>query len=429
MKDSTQGNRRLAAAGTRRLNWAAAAILCLTLGTAPSAVAGDWPQILGPNRNGIAQGETIAHNWGAAGPRRVWQYDLGSGLAGPAVVDGKLIIFHRVGNEDVAEALDARSGTPLWKVTFPTRYVSTISTDNGPRCVPTVHAGHVYLIGGGGQLHCVKLADGAKVWSRDCARDFNAPDGYFGFGSSPIVAADRLLVNVGGGSAEAGIVAFDLKTGRTLWQATGELASYSSPVTARIADKDQVVFVTRYQTLGIDPASGRVWWKLPFGQRGPTVNAANPLVLGDHLFLTASYGIGAVYARLGQNEPQEVWSSDNVLSSQYTTPIYRDGYLYGIDGRHDVGIASLRCIDPKTGKVVWNQDGFGKASLLLAGDKLLVQTTGGELRVVAASPEGYRLLASATVCGEGTFALAALSDGYYYVRDGERLRCFDLRGN
>ncbi len=416
------------AAGGRRLLYAAGVIVCALLMAAGSAMAGDWPQILGPARTGIAVGETISHAWGPAGPRRVWQYELGSGLAGPAVVEGKVIIFHRIGNEEIAEALDARTGTPLWKVAFPTRYVSTISSDNGPRCVPTVHAGHVYLMGAGGQLHCVNLADGAKVWSRDCARDFNAPDGYFGFGSSPIVAADRLLVNVGGASAEAGIVAFDLKTGRTLWQATSELASYSSPVAARIAGKDQVVFVTRYQTLGIDPASGRVWWKLPFGQRGPTVNAANPLVLGDDLFLTASYGIGAVYARLGTGEPQVVWANDNVLSAQYTTPIYRDGYLYGIDGRHDVGIASLRCIEPKTGKVVWSQDGFGKASLLLAGDKLLVQTTGGELRVVAASPEGYRLLASATVCGGESFALAALSDGYYYVRDGERLRCYDLRG-
>lgn len=427
MTDHTQATSQ-PAVRLRRQFCAAVAITCIALWMTASATAGDWPQILGPNRNGIAQGETISHAWGPAGPRRVWQYDLGSGLAGPAVADGKVIIFHRIGNEDVAEALDARTGAPIWKVSFPTRYVSTISNDNGPRCVPTVHAGHVYLMGAGGQLHCVALADGSKVWSRDCARDFRAPDGYFGFGSSPIVAADRLLVNVGGASAEAGIVAFDLKTGRTLWQATSELASYSSPVAARIAGKDQVVFVTRYQTLGIDPATGRVWWKLPFGQRGPTVNAANPVVLGDDLFLTASYGIGAVYARLGAGEPQVVWANDNVLSAQYTTPIAHGGYLYGIDGRQDVGIASLRCIDLKTGKVVWSQDDFGKASLVLAGDKLLVQTTSGELRVVAASPEGYRLLASATVCGGESFALAALSDGYYYVRDGERLRCYDLRG-
>lgn len=409
------------------LAWAAA-ISCLMFAP-PAGIAGEWPQILGPDRNGIAQGETVSHGWGESGPPRLWQHPVGSGLAGPAIADGKLIVFHRVDNEEIVEALDARTGKPLWKAAFPTRYVSTISPDNGPRCVPTIHQGLVYLLGAGGQLHCVKLADGSKVWSRDCAKDFNAPDGYFGFGSSPIVAADRLLVNVGGGTAEAGIVAFDLKTGRTLWKATGELASYSSPVLARIGSQDQVVFVTRYQTLGIDAASGRVWWKLPFGRRGPTVNAANPLVLNDHLFLTAAYGIGAVYARLGGAQPQVDWSNDETLSSQYTTPIYRDGVLYGVDGRHDVGIASLRCIDPKTGNVLWNQDGFGKASLLLAGDKLLAQTTDGELRIIAASPHGYKLLASASVCEDGTFALPALSGGLYYVRDGKVLNCYDLRGN
>ncbi len=392
-----------------------------------AAVAGEWPQILGPHRNGIADGEQISADWGDQGPKLLWQLPLGSGLAGAAVADGKAIVFHRQQREEIATALDATTGKPLWKASFPTRYVSTISPDDGPRCVPTIHQGLVYLFGAGGQLHCVTLTEGKTVWSRNCAQDYSAPEGYFGAGSSPIVIADRLLVNVGGADAEAGIVAFDLKTGKTLWKATTEMASYSSPIAARIGQQLQAIFVTRYNALGLDPATGAVLWKFPFGKRGPTVNAANPLVLGDQLFVTASYGIGAVYAQLGGKEPRAIWASDDVLSSQYTTPIFKDGYLYGIDGREDIGVASLRCINPKTGKIAWTKEGIGKASLILAGDKLLVQTTAGQLLVVSASPRGFEQLAAAKVCGERAYALPAISGGLYYVRDADALRCYDLR--
>jgi outer membrane protein assembly factor BamB len=319
--------------------------------------------------------------------------------------------------------MDAATGKVLWKAAFPTRYRSAVSPDNGPRCVPLIHKDRVFLYGAGGNLHCLALADGSKLWSRAAFKDFEAAEGYFGAGSSPIVIGDKLLVNVGGDRKEAGIVAFLVKTGETVWQATETEASYSSPISVVLNGVPQVVFVTRYHAVSLNAADGREYWRLPFGQRGPTVNGASPLILDGHLFLSASYGIGAVYAKLNKDGPKVLWKNDEVMSSQYTTCVAKDGYLYGIDGREDIGEAQLRCIDPKAGKIIWSKDGIGKGTLLLADGKLIIQATSGTLYLADVTPKGYRELAQAKVLSPKSFALPALAGGKLYVRGPDVVKC------
>jgi outer membrane protein assembly factor BamB len=341
----------------------------LSLGTV--AWGGDWPQILGPHRDGSADGEQLADKWPATGPKQVWQRPVGSGMAGVAVADGRVVLFHRVADEEVLECLDADTGKPRWKAAFPTRYRSSVSDDNGPRCVPLIHDDAVYAFGAEGNLHAVSLADGRKLWSRAVYVEYDAPEGYFGAGSTPIVEGDKLLVNVGGKKG-SGLVAFDLASGRTVWQTTDEQASYSSPTLATVGGRRQAIFVTRLNVVGIDPESGQVLWQFPFGARGPTVNAATPLVLGDHVFVSASYGVGAALARIGPMAVEPVWANDKAMSSQYSTCVVHDGTLYGIHGREDVGSASLRAVDPRTGDVLWSEDRFGTGAVILADDKLVI---------------------------------------------------------
>jgi outer membrane protein assembly factor BamB len=402
-----------------------AGALAIALALLNDGSAGDWPQILGPNRNGIAIDEAAPRPWPQSGPRVVWQRAVGQGYAGVAVAGDHLILFHRIGNEEIAELLNTADGKSRWKVAFPTSFRSSFSSDHGPRCVPLIHQGRVYLFGSAGGLRCIDLGGGQTVWSRETHQEYKAPEGYFGAGSSPLVMGDRLLVNVGGPEG-AGVVAFKLATGATLWSTGDELASYSSPVAATINGVSQAVFVTRYNALGIDPASGRVLWSFPFGMRGPTVNAASPLVLDTHLFLSASYGIGAVCADLKGGKPKILWQGDDVMSSQYTTSVYKDGVLYGIDGRDDQGVARMRCFDPKTGRVHWTQEGIGKAALILAGDRIIVQTTNGQLLLVEANPKQFKELARAQVLEGRTYALPALSNGLLFVRDTSTLKCLEV---
>ncbi len=166
-----------------------------------------------------------------------------------------MVVFHRIGDEAIVEALAADSGKPIWKQSFPTRYQTSIAPDDGPRCVPLIHKDRVYLFGADGDLHCLRLDSGEVVWSRDADREFKAPLGYFGAGSTPIVEGDNLLVNVG--APAGGIVAFRLADGKTAWQATNDAASYSSPTAATLGGKRHVIFITRLNVVSVDPASRR----------------------------------------------------------------------------------------------------------------------------------------------------------------------------
>lgn len=397
--------------------------LCLTF-LCQAATAGDWPQILGPERNTVAQTEQL-EAWPAAGPPLVWQAEIGHGLAGVAVVGKRLVLWHRMGNELLAEGRDALTGKKQWQASFPTRYVSTISSDDGPRCVPLVHQDRVFMVGPSGELACVQLETGKKLWYRDAYKEFRAPEGYFGAGSSPIVEGGKLILNVGGADG-AGLVAFDLADGKTAWKATSEAASYSSPVAATLDGVRHLIFVTRLNVVSVDPDNGQVRFKLPFGARGPTVNAANPLVIGDHLFLTSSYGVGARWIKFAADEATVDWESDDVMSSQYSTCALFDGLLYGIDGRQDVGTARLRCFDPRTSKVRWTEEGYGTGNLILAGDKLLVLKTDGQLELVQASPAGYRRLAETKLFDTTAQALPALAGGHLWARDTKTLKCIKV---
>jgi outer membrane protein assembly factor BamB len=407
--------------------WQVPLLVCgILLPLGARLTAGDWPQILGPTRNGIAQGEQLAASWPAAGPQSLWTATLGSGYAGPAVVGNRVIVFHRVDDQERVEAFDAATGRSLWKTDFEAIYRGGVDPDTGPRCVPLVHAGAIYVYGAAGELHCLALETGKPRWSRTLAVDYGADDGYFGAGSTPILAGGRLLVNVGG--TDAGFVGLDPATGKTLWKGTSELASYSSPALLNVDGEPKVVFVTRLNAVLVDPKTGAASVLMPFGKRGPTVNAAVPLIFDGQLFLSASYGVGAALLRLDGAKVKPIWANDESLSSQYATSVVRDGYLYGIHGREDIPPAALRCVEVATGKVMWSRDDFGVAHPILAGDKLLLLGVSGKLTLAEATPDKYREFAAATISDDVTRALPALSGGRLFFRtnhrtSGGKLKC------
>ena len=391
---------------------------------ATAALAGEWPQILGPHRSGHAENERLADSWPQGTPAVRWERKVGAGFAGVAALADQVVLFHRQRDEQIVEAIEVASGTTLWKHSSPTRYVSSISDDNGPRCVPLVSGGRVVVFGAEGDLICLNLKGGKELWRRDTHADFDVPESYFGAGSSPIAAGENVLINVGGRKT-GGIVAFSLADGKTAWQATDEQASYSSPILFNHEGAPHAVFITRLQVVSVDPATGRERFRFPFGKRGPTVNAATPLVCDGRLFFTASYGIGAVMVKPAADRAEVIWKND-ALASQYSTAIFHDGHLYGVDGRADAGTTALRCLDAKTGKVLWSQPDFGTANLIYADDKLLALKDDGTLVLAKVSPDGYRQLASAKVLAGTSRALPALASGRLYVRDSDTLKCLEI---
>jgi outer membrane protein assembly factor BamB len=399
------------------------AVVALTMGA--QGAAQDWPQFLGPERNGVYRGPALAETWGASGPAVVWRKEIGQGLSGPVVVQDRLILFHRVSDQEVVEAFDARTGTSQWRYAYATSYRDDFGFDEGPRAVPVVADGVVYTFGAEGQLHALDLATGRRIWSEDTKRRFGVPKGFFGAAGSPLVEDGRVLANVGG--KNAGIVAFDAKTGKVLWTATDDEASYSSAVGATMGGRRYAIFLTRNGLVGVDPVTGALQFQRRWRARlAASVSVATPLVVGDLIFISAEYGPGAAALRVEGSKLIDLWASDEVLSNHYATSVYYDGYLYGFHGRQEYN-PSFRAVELRTGKVRWSQDRFRGGSVSLAGDRLLILRETGELNLAAASPDGFRPLARAQVLPPTLRAYPALADGFLYVRNDDTLVCLDLR--
>lgn len=402
--------------------WCSVAVL---LSCTSHSTAGDWPQILGPARSGLATSEKLVESLPNSGPQKLWEVRIGSGAAGVVVQGDTSVLFHRLRNEETLTAYDATSGVPKWSRGFNTEFQPQVGGEDGPLAAPTLHEDRIYAYGANGSLYCVNLKTGEPIWQRKTQQEFHAPAGYFGFGSSPLVEANKLIVNVGGDKDTAGIVAFDLRDGSTVWQAVRDQASYSSPVATTIDGTRHLFCITRLNFVSLDPETGKERFRTPFGQRGPTVNAAIPVVLKNQILLTASYGIGAELVTVTKENAEVAWK-DEVLSSQYTTPILHEGAIYGIDGRQDVGDVSLKCFDPVTRKVHWEKPGLRYATLIAADGKLLIMQTNGELKIAALSKSAYRELGSTTLLPGTTRALPALSNGRFYVRNENTLKCVSL---
>ena len=397
----------------------------------PAATAGDWPQVLGPVRTGVATAdERLADRWPETGPPVIWKRPVGSGYAGVAVATGRVFLFHRQGDREVTEALDAATGKTLWQADHATRFQPQVGGGDGPLCVPNVSGDRLITFGAQGVLTCLDTATGQIHWQRQTHREFDAAEGYFGAGSSPLVIGDCIVVNVGGRSG-AGVVGFELSTGKVRWQTTDEPASYAAPTVIEQGGRQQAVVITRYQCLLIDPTNGAIGWQFPFGMRGPTVNAATPLAWTaadgtSRLLVTAAYGIGSICATFNADSATPIWQGTESLASQYCTPIMLDGHLYCIDGRDDVPPATLKCVDAATGQLRWQEPNFGYGTLLAADGKLLAVKTSGDLMLLQVSPAGFEALATDRPLPGTLRALPALAAGRLYLRDDDTLAAFDI---
>ncbi len=404
-------------------------ILMFCLLCACQAWGSDWPQFLGPTRNGVYADSDLAATWPTEGPPVVWQKSIGQGFSGPVVAEHKLVLFHRIDDKETVECLDAKTGKQLWIFAYPTAYQDDFGFDVGPRATPSIDGGHVYTFGAEGMLHCLDFATGKKIWSVNAKTEFQAPKGFFGIACSPLVEGKAVLLNIGGADG-AGIVAFDKLTGKVLWKASHDEASYSSPTAAAINGQRHAFFFTRKGLVAVDPADGKIQFEFPWQPAiHASVSSATPLVMDDLVFLSASYGAGAVLVRVKGNGVEKVWSANDVLSNHYATSVQRDGFLYGIDGRTDPGFQpgpSLRCVELKTGKIRWQDDSIGAATVTLAGDQLLILNEKGELIRASATPEGFKPNARAQILPFQVRAYPALADGYLYARSKNKLVCVDL---
>lgn len=401
------------------------ALLALSAATVEAA---DWPQWLGPRRDGTST-EKVSP-WTTA-PTVVWRHAVGEGHSSPVVADGKVFLHYKVDQkeEEAVAAWDAASGKQLWVTTY-TKDKFVTPFGNGPRGSPTVEAGKVYTYGITGVLACFQAADGKRLWQVDTLKEFGAKNLIFGVSCSPLVDGNRVIVQVG--AKGAGIVAFDAATGKVAWKSQDDSASYSSPILVGNGSARQVVFLTGRNVLALNPENGNLLWQHPFVDK-LFESSSTPVLAGETL-VASSITLGSVGLKWNAGKPAvvEAWKQP-ALTCYFATPVaVGKDHLFVVTGSNPLAVkrpvANLACIEVATGKELWKKANVGKyhASLLRTGDdKLLMLDDGGNLLLLEPNPQEYREQARSKVCGE-TWAHPALAQGRLYIRDSKELLCVQL---
>lgn len=390
----------------------------------------DWPQLLGPARNGVSSEQGLLTRWPEQGPAEVWRVPGGVGMSGVVVVaDRALTLVQREGRQ-WAVSLSVDTGKELWRTDLAAAYRNQMG--DGPRATPTVAGDQVFVLTGEGILKSLKLRDGSEVWSTDLMKDLQAPPADYGMACSPLVVGDRVIVTVG--AAEATVVALDTRTGKIAWRAGQDSpAGYSSPALLDVAGRKQIVAFHGAGALGLDPQSGDELWNYPY-VTDFSCNIATPLAIDGGIFLSAGENHGSVLLDLkpqrGRYEVLPRWTSQGPKSTfrnEWQTAVPIAGALYGFDNVGSAGpVTHLACIDPRTGSRNWQELRFGKGNLTAADGKLFVISITGELVVVRANPERFEVLGKRPLL-EKTRTAPAISGGRLFARDDHDIVCVDVR--
>jgi outer membrane protein assembly factor BamB len=387
----------------------------------------EWPQWLGPARNGVST--EVVPAWTEA-PKVAWKMTVGEGHSSPIVADGRAYLHAKVQGQDGEEviACNARTGEIVWRQAYP-RAPFKSAFGHGPRATPAVSDGKLYTFGVTGILTCWDAAAGKKVWQIDTLTEFKAKNLFFGASCSPLIEGDLVLVNVGGPGAS--IVAFRKDTGEVAWKALDDKASYSSPIATGQGKERQVIFLTQQGLVGLSPAEGKLLWKFPLVDK--LSESSTTPVLADGLLLGSSVTYGSAALKLESKEGaptfSEAWKNPK-LTCYISTPIPAgNGQIYLVTGTIvPPPSATLRCVEASSGKVLWSRENTGKyhaALLRLADGKLLMLDDEGGLALVDPDPTGYKEPARSKVCGN-TWAHPALAGGRLYLRDTKEWICLSM---
>jgi outer membrane protein assembly factor BamB len=428
--------------------------LAVAIPSLASAQGSDWPKFLGPLGTSVSTEKGIISPWPKDGPKILWHKEVGPGYGMPTIGKGKLYHFDRAGMNLRLTCMDARTGESRWTYEYASVYKDQFGYNNGPRCSPIIDGDNVYIYGVEGQLHCVRADGGNLVWKVNVNKEFNVIQNFFGVGSSPVIEGDLVIVQVGGspdGSTtrnlfdqtlkgkDSGVVAFNKLTGKVVYKISDELASYAGPVLATINGRRWCFVFARDGLLAFDPTNGKIDFHFPW--RSPdveSVNASNPLVIGDKVFITETYGPGSALLKVKPGGYEVLWKETNKfkksMQCHWMTPIHHEGYLYGCSGRH-TNNADLRCIELETGKVMWSERDKTRTSLLMIDGHFICLAEDGVLRLLKVNPKMYEEVSSVELKHPRTkqalleypcWAAPIVSHGLLYVRGEERLVCLEL---
>ena len=400
-----------------------AALLALSLCT---AVAADWPQWRGPNRDDNNTETGLLKEWPAGGPKRAWLFEnAGMGYAGFSVAGGKLFVNGTRDNSEVLIALDANTGKELWAAPIGSIYPN--DWGNGPRSTPTVDGARVYTMSGAGNLVCAEVADGKVVWTKSM-KELGGKTPGWGYTESPLVDGKHVVVTPGGDKGT--MAALDKATGQVVWQSADitEGAQYSSIIPATINSKKQYVQLVMQTVFGVDPENGKVIWRVPWS--GTVAVIPTPIVKGDEVFISSGYKAGCMKVKVKGSETETVFLNKD-LQNHHGGVILVGDHLYG---HSDKG--GWTCMAWSDGTVKWQEKSVSKGAVGYADGMLYcLEEKSGNVVLAEASPIGWKehgrfkldpQAANRNPKG-GIWVHPVIANGKLYLRDQEFVHCYDVK--
>lgn len=399
----------------------------------------EWAQFRGPNNNGTVAAPKVS-NWKSAKIKTLWKTDTPTGFSSFAVAGGKaftIITGETDGNTgEVLIALDAVKGKELWSkpLTVIGKYDGggdAGANDNkggdGPRSTPVVSGDKVYAIDANLGVFCFEAATGKPVWKRDVMKDNAGVQIKWQNAASPVIDGDILLL-CGGGEGQA-LLGLNKNTGDIVWKGENDKMTHATPVIADIHGVHQAIFFTQVGLVGVNPADGKVLWRAEFPFKVST--AASPVVYEDIVYCSAGYGVGAGAFKISKSgsglSAEMIWRRENECFNHWSTPVVKDGYLYGMFSFKEYGAGPLACVDIKTGKDVWKEAGFGPGQVILAGDKVIALSDKGEVVIVEANPEKYVELKRDDVLDGKVWSYPVLAYDHLFARSTKEGVCLEIK--
>ena len=397
--------------------------------TVAFALGGDWPQWRGPNRDGLSTETGLLKEWPAGGPRLVWKADgLGGGYSTPSVAGGRVFGTGYRGDDDIAWALAADTGKQVWSTRLG-KADHSFDMPDGPRSTPTVEGDLLYTLGGSGILVCLDTVTGVERWRKNFKEEFGGRmmSGW-GFSESLMVDGDKLICTPGG--KKGAVVALNKTTGAVLWQTRDftDEAAYASTIVAEIGGVRQYIQLTGESLVGIGANDGRLLWKA--ARKGSIAVVPTPIYHDNHVYVTSGYGVGCNLFKVthegSQFKAQEVYANKDVQN-------HHGGVI--LIGEHIYGHSDSKgwvCQEFKTGKIVWQNRGMGKGSLVYADGHLYLRSEGGKgvVALVEATPESYKETSrfdQPDRSNRNSWPHPVIANGKLYLRDQASLLCYDVK--
>ena len=381
-----------------------------------------WPGLRGPSYDGAVHDAQLFE--GEGGSLSIgWIRDLGSGYSVVSVDGRRLIAAFQAGSEDVVAAFDLEHGDELWRQALGEAYTGHTGSHDGPIATPVLSAGRVFALGPRGGLVALDAGNGKPIWKVDLVTDLEAEIPFYGFSSSPVIAEEVLVVQIGAGEGKT-FGGFDTASGELLWITGTDSIDHQSPIVIASEGRQQVIVVGQKTIAALDPATGEEVWSYEHNgdDRAMGGETIVPVPAGEGRLLLMNNHPTSVMLRIEKGDPyriSELWQGGSIKSS-YVIPVYHDGYLYGMNSK------IFTCVDAATGEIVWRSREAGDGFPTLVGDHLVIMNKPGTLRVAKASPEGYQQVAALELFEDHSWSAPAYSNGHLYVRSMSQLARIDL---